>query len=86
MKAIGKYIAIKPCKIKPKKTSGGLILSENEREDIRYVEAEVLVVGGAVSGLKTKDKIYYDKAAGFDIEIAEKTYKVIQEKDVVIVL
>lgn len=86
MKAIGKYIVIKPKKLTTVKTKGGLILSETEKEDIRYREAEVLVTGEAVEGLKKEDSIYYDKAAGFNIEIKDKTYKVIKESDVVIVL
>ena len=46
----------------------------------------MLVVGEAVEAIKTKDQIYYDKAAGFNIEIKKQEYKVIKEQDVVIVL
>ncbi len=86
MRAIGKYIAIKPQELKSVKTKGGLILSDTDKEDIRYRKAEVIVVGGSVDGLKKGDNIYYDKAAGFNIEIKEDTFKIIQERDVVIVL
>ena len=34
MKAVGKYIVIDPTKEIQKKTKGGLILGENQREDI----------------------------------------------------
>ena len=36
MKAVGKYIVIKPQKDKTTTTKGGLILGEGNREDIRY--------------------------------------------------
>ena len=61
MKAVGKYIVINPIKEVDTKTEGGLILAENQREDIRYRTAEVLVVGDAVEVIKQDDKIYYDK-------------------------
>ena len=86
MKAIGKYIVINPIKEINTKTEGGLILAEAQREDIRYRQAEVVVVGGDVKALKKGDKIYYDKSAGFNIEIKKKNYKVIKEFDVVVVL
>ena len=86
MKAVGKYIVINPKKEVSTKTKGGLILGENQREDVRYREAEVQVVGDLVSVLKKGDKIYYDKAAGFNVEIKNKLWKVIKEQDVVIIL
>ena len=86
MRAIGKYIAIKPIRETNTKTKGGLILAESQREDVRYRQAKVVVVGESVKGLKPDDKIYYDKASGFDIEIKKQTYKIIKEHDVVIVL
>ena len=42
--------------------------------------------GGNVKALKKGDEIYYDKAAGFKIEIKKEEYKVIKEFDVVVVL
>tara|TARA_R100000278_G_scaffold121507_2_gene105647 strand:- start:207 stop:467 length:261 start_codon:yes stop_codon:yes gene_type:complete len=86
MKAVGKYIVIKPEKEQPIKTKGGLILGETHREDVRYRTAEVLVVGHEVNAVKKGDKIYYDKASGFNIEIKNNIYKVIKEFDVVIIL
>ncbi len=86
MKAIGKYIVINPIKETETKTKGGLILTDTQREDIRYRQAEVLVTGEAVDALTKGDHIYYDKAAGFNIEIKKKTSKIIKEPDVVVVL
>jgi chaperonin GroES len=86
MRAVGKYIVIKHIKEVNTTTKGGLILAEKQREDIRYRRAKVVEPGSDVSLLKTGDKVYYDKAAGFNIEIEKEQYKVIKEQDVVIVL
>ena len=86
MKAIGKYIVIKPIKEVDKKTKGGLILAENQREDIRYRRAKVIEPGSDVEVLKKGDEVYYDKAAGFNIELEKEQYKVIKEFDIVIVI
>ena len=86
MKAIGKYIVINPIKETETKTKGGLLLAEAQREDIRYRQADVVVTGSEVNYIKNKDKIYYDRSAGFNIELKDKTYKIIKEHDVVIVL
>jgi co-chaperonin GroES (HSP10) len=86
MKAIGKYIVIKPIKEVDTKTKGGLILAENQREDIRYRRAKVIEPGSDVEVLKKDDEVYYDKAAGFNIELEKEQYKVIKEFDVVIVI
>ena len=86
MKAVGKYIVINPIKEVDVKTKGGLILAEKQREDVRYRKAKVIEPGSEVSVLKKGDKVYYDKAAGFNIEIKKEQYKVIKEQDVVIVI
>ena len=56
MKAIGKYIVIKPIKEVDTKTKGGLILAESQREDIRYRRAEVVNPGTDVKALKKEMK------------------------------
>ena len=86
MKAIGKYIVINPIKENNTKTKGGLILAESQREDVRYRRANIVSVGTDVNKLKAGNEIYYDKAAGFNIEIKKEQLKVIKEHDVVIVL
>ena len=86
MKAIGKYLVIEPIKEVDVKTKGGLILAEKQREDVRYRRAKVVEPGSDVSVLKKGDEVYYDKSAGFNIEIKKEQYKVIKEQDVVIIL
>ena len=86
MKAVGKYIVIDPIKETETKTKGGLLLAESQREDVRYRRAKVVEPGSDVITLKKGDEIYYDKSAGFNIEIKKDQYKVIKEQDIVIVI
>ena len=58
MKAIGKYIVIKPVKETEVKTKGGLILGEAQREDVRYRQALVINPGTDVLAIKKNDNIY----------------------------
>jgi len=86
MKAIGRNLIIEKKKEGTTKTKGGLLLAENQREDIRYTEADVLSVGEQVEGLKEGDKIFFDRHAGHKIEVDKKTYHIIKNQDVVVVL
>ena len=86
MKAIGFYIVIDEIKEAVKKTEGGLMLTDVHTNDIRYVKADVISSGNAVKGVEEGDVILYDKHAGHGLEVDNKFYKVIQERDVVLVL
>ncbi len=86
MKAIGKNLIIQKVKEGTTKTKGGLMLAENQREDIRYVEAQVMSVGEEAVGVKDKDIIFYDRHAGHKIELGKETYHVIKFSDVVVIL
>ena len=86
MKAIGGYLVIQEKKEKTTKTKGGLLLTDKIKEDIRYRQGVVKSVGDLIQGVKTDDRIYYDKHAGFNIEIDEDIFLVIKQQDVVIVL
>ena len=86
MKAIGRNIIIEKLKEGTTKTKGGLLLAENQRDDIRYTQATVLSLGEQVEVLKEKDKIFFDRHAGHKIEINKQTYHVIKAQDVVVVL
>ena len=85
MKAIGRNLIIQKTKEGTTKTKGGLLLAENQREDIRYVEATVVSLGTDVSGVKQGDVIFYDRHAGHKIEIKKQSYRVIKAQDVVVV-
>jgi len=86
MKAIGKYIIIEELKEDIKKTDGGLMLAESHREDIRYRQGKVISTGTNVNGIDEKDTIWYDRHAGNNLEIDDTIFKVIEERDVIIVL
>ena len=86
MKAIGRNLIIQKTKEGTTKTKGGLLLAENQREDIRYVEATVVSVGSDIVGIKENDKIFFDRHAGHKIELEKQTYHVIKAQDVVVVL
>jgi len=86
MKAIGRNLIIQKTKEGTTKTKGGLLLAENQREDIRYVEATVVSVGSDIVGMKENDKIFFDRHAGHKIELKKQTYHVIKAQDVVVVL
>ncbi len=86
MKAVGIYLVVLELKEKPTKTKGGLLLTDKIKEDIRYRKGIVKSVGEMVQGVKTGDEIYYDKHAGFNVEVDEDMFLVIKQQDVVIVL
>ena len=86
MKAIGRNLIIKKEKQGTSETKGGLLLTENQREDLRYNKAKVISVGSEVIGVKENDNIYYDKHAGHGVEINKEVFQVIKLQDVVIVL
>ena len=86
MKAIGRNLIIEKTKKGTTKTKGGLLLAENQREDIRYTKATIITVGDDVPGLKKNDVIFFDRHAGHKIEVKENTYHVIKLQDVVVVL
>lgn len=86
MKAVGKCLIIDKIKEGTTKTKGGLLLAENQREDIRYIQAKVLSIGDEVVGVKEGDLIFYDRHAGHKIEIDKDIYHLIRLGDVVVVL
>jgi co-chaperonin GroES (HSP10) len=86
MKAIGVNLIIQKVKEGTTKTKGGLMLAESQREDIRYIEAQVMSVGENVVGIKERDVIFYDRHAGHKIELGKETYHIIKIQDVVVVL
>tara|TARA_B100001057_G_scaffold305784_2_gene305949 strand:+ start:524 stop:784 length:261 start_codon:yes stop_codon:yes gene_type:complete len=86
MKAIGRNLIIKKEKQGTSETKGGLLLTESQREDLRYNEAKVISVGSEVVGVEKNDNIYYDKHAGHGVEINKEVFQVIKLQDVVIVL
>lgn len=86
MKAIGRNLIIEKIKEGTTETKGGLLLTENQKEDIRYIMANVISVGDETAGIKKGDQIYYDRHAGHKIEVDKDIYHIIKLQDVVVVL
>ena len=86
MKAIGRNLIINKAKEGTTKTTGGLLLAESQRDDIRYIQATVVSAGDEVAGVKPNDVIYFDRHAGHKIEVEKETYHLIKLQDVVVVL
>ena len=84
MKAVNRYIIVDKIKLEPKKVAG-LIMTDDTDADIRYIKAKIISCGNLVEVLKDGDTIYYDKHAGHDISFNDKLYRVIQDRDVVLV-
>ena len=86
MRAIGNNLIIKKIEESNQKTKGGLLLTEKQREDVRFQQAKVITIGDAVVAVKQNDIIYFDKAAAHRIEIEKEPYHVIRQENVVVVL
>jgi len=86
MRAIGNNLIIKKIGESNQKTKGGLLLTEKQREDVRFQQAKVVQVGDSVVAVKKDDIIYFDKSAAHKIEIEKEPYHVIRQENVVVVL
>ena len=84
MKAVNDYIVIEKIK-EEKKTSGGLLLTDDTDTDNRYKKAKVVSVGNLAEVIKVNSLVMYDKHAGHDIEYDNIMYRVIKLRDVVLV-
>ena len=84
MKAINRYIIVDKIKLEPKKVAG-LIMTDDTDADNRYIKAKIISCGNLVEVLKDNDIVYYDKHAGHDISFNDKLYRVIQDRDVILI-
>jgi len=67
MKAVGRNLIIQQVEENITKSKGGLLLSKNDRSDIRYIEAVVVSVGEEVLGVKKDDKIFYGNCCNITV-------------------
>ena len=84
MKAVNHYVVVDRVKEKQKQTSG-LIITEDNDNDLRYLKGKVISVGNLVEGVEVGDVVNYDKHAGHGIEYNNKFYFVIKASDIVLV-
>lgn len=85
MTPLGKYVIINQID-EQIKSDFGLIMSGSDASKMRYKKAEIIKVGTDVSSIKDGDTVYYDKNAGYSMMIGDKTYTVIMERDVIVVI
>ena len=85
MKPIGKYIIINTVD-EEIKTEAGILLSASDVDEFRYKKGKVIKTGSDVTVIQENDLIYYDKNAGHTMLIKDKSYTIISERDVVVVL
>jgi len=83
MKAVNDYIVVEPIK-EERKTSGGLLLTDDTDTDNRYKKAKVVSVGNLAELIKEGSVVMYDQHAGHDITYDSLLYKVIKLRDVVL--
>jgi co-chaperonin GroES (HSP10) len=84
MKAINDYVVVETIK-EEKKTSGGLLLTDDTDSDNRYKKAKVVSVGNLAEIIKEGTIVMYDMHAGHDIAYEDLIYKVIKLRDIVLV-
>tara|TARA_R100001463_G_scaffold15052_2_gene39397 strand:- start:979 stop:1248 length:270 start_codon:yes stop_codon:yes gene_type:complete len=84
MKAVNDYIVIEKIK-EEKKTSGGLLLTDDTDVDNRYKKGKVVSVGNLAEIIKVNSLVMYDQHAGHDIDVLGVMYRVIKLRDVVLV-
>ena len=77
MKAINSFLVVDKIKEKPKPQKG-LILTESQADDIRYLRGKVISVGDQIKGIKENDTVWYDKNAGHGIEFNSSYFYVIK--------
>ena len=87
MRPLGHNLLVREIKEDIKETSGGLLLGESHRDDIRYRKAEIVSLGDAIEvpGLNAQSIIWIDKHAGNKIDLPGEVLTVIKLNDIVIV-
>ena len=63
-----------------------MLLSDKDKDALRYRKAKVIKPGTEVQNLKANDIIYYDSRSGYTMLIDNKPCTIISERDVVVVV
>lgn len=85
-RVLGSYILIQEIVADKKESITGLIMSANDTAKMRYQEAKVFAKGPEVHYVEVNDMIMYDGAQGHGIIVDDVSYRIIQERDVAVVL
>ena len=84
MKAVNHYVIVEKIKETEKKV-GGLILTEDINQDVRYSKGKVISAGSIADFISEGNIVWYDKHAGHGIEYNDKFYFVIKASDIALV-
>ena len=84
MKAVNHYVVVEKIKETENKV-GGLILTEDINQDVRYLKGKVISAGSVADFVSEGNIVWYDKHAGHGIEYNDKFYFVIKASDIVLV-
>ena len=85
MRVLGRYLVVEPITEEISKTSGGLLLGEKHRDDLRYKKATVWRPGELVEVVSEGDKVMFDSSAGHILPYPLDKYRVIRDVDIVVV-
>ena len=84
MKAVNHFVVVDKIK-EPSKKVGGLELTEDQNQDVRYIKGKVISAGPIADMIKEGDIVYYDKRSPHGIEYKDKFYYVLKLGDIVLV-
>ena len=85
MRPIGKYIVLDEVK-EEVTTESGLLLSAEDKSQLRYGRGIVVASGTDVGTNASGDDLYYDKRASYTMLIDGTARTILSEHDVVVVL
>ena len=86
MKALNNYIMVLPTVKEAQETSMGLLMTGEESSKERYKEGVVELVSDDIQTIKLGDTIVYDAVQGHDYRYDGKMYRIIQYRDVALIV
>ncbi len=86
MKALNNYIMVLPTVKETQETSMGLLMTGEESSKERYKEGVVELVSDDIQTVKLGDTIVYDAVQGHDYRYNGKMYRIIQYRDVALIV
>lgn len=86
MKALNSFIVVLPIVPEKQQSASGLLLTGSEAIKQRYQKAEVVVACDGQDVVNQGDIIAYDAVQGHDYRIGDVMYRIIQYRDVALIL
>ena len=86
MKALNNYIMVLPIAKEQQESSMGLLMTGSDSSKEKYKEGIVELVSDEIKTVSIGDTVVYDSVQGHDYRHNEKMYRVIQYRDVALIL